>query len=185
MLKMMTFIWGDFLVARAVTSIPFSRGMAMSRMATSGSSVSHSRRDSAPSAASPTISTPGSVSRSDLIPRRTMPWSSASSTLIRAFLPRRHRDVDLEGGAGSRPRMEGEVPPYLPDPLLDPDQADARALLVHVKADPVVVDAQVQAAAGIPQRPLHPSRARVPRAVRQGFLDDPVHGGPVGLGQPV
>ena len=63
---------GISLAMRAVASSPFMRGMLTSMMTTSGRSAIVLRTASRPSAASPTTSMSGSVSRIARSPCRTM-----------------------------------------------------------------------------------------------------------------
>src|SRR6266545_1496137 len=160
MLRMITLSRGSCLRARAATSMPLRRGMAMSRMAMSGLSVSHRRRHSAPSEASPRISTPGSSSRRDFMPRRTMPWSSASRTFMVTSARGRDGNVDFDPGAGAGTGMDGGVATDLAHALLDAHEPHpGPRLLTSVDADPVVRNGEMEAPASLPHGHVDPPGA--------------------------
>src|SRR5947207_8867180 len=158
--------------------MPFSFGMPMSRMRRSGWCVSRRRIASRPSVASATTDSPAPSSRL-LRPRRTMPWSSASSTRKRRLLHHfRHRQLDRERCAFARGPGNGHGATELLDPLLDAAKPQPLSTVPWIEADAIVDHGHLQSIEAVDAH-LDRACASVTDAVGERLLNDAVHTGAI------
>src|SRR5262245_50313807 len=183
MLRTMTPGGRSSFCALAATSMPLNLGMPMSRMTMSGRSSSMSRTASSPSAASPTTERSASSIRL-LSPRRTMPWSSASSTRKRHLrYPRGHRQLDGEGRTVSRWAAHGHGAMELFDAFLDAPQTQTIGTSRGIETDPIVGHRYVEPILVADDAHSDRPRLRVPDAIGEPLLDGSIDTGPVAVGE--
>src|SRR5688500_12984944 len=173
-------------MARSATSMPFSRGIAMSRIATSGRCVSHMRSTSSPSPPSPTTSMSFSVSSSALKPRRTMPWSSPSTIrngVLLAVVSLGHGQRDVDHGPAARRGFDRCSAVDVLHPLLDAGEAEAAMTVRRRHTDTVVAHRHVETGPSAHDLDLYFGRGGMFGAVGQCLLHHTVHARALRIGK--
>src|ERR1700755_813164 len=140
------------LISRVACS-PVRFGIFTSRIARSGRSRIARSRASAPSAASATTSMSRWRSSNSPSPDRTIPWSSAISTLIWEPPSSRFcRDGEADGGAGAGAGLERQLAVDQHGPLSHGADAENAGGLVEGEAATVVDHGQLDLLGAVAQR---------------------------------
>src|SRR5437867_3990695 len=166
-----------------MTSVPLMLVSSRSSTTTSGLCCSTSLTTSVPSVVQAATLMSGSPSSSARRPSITIAWSSASSTRIMGLASfRRQLDGQRRSPAGRA--LEGEGAPQHLYAILNAAQPEVPPLAAHVllagqhalrlEAAPVVRDGQRERQASPLDAHALPGGARVPVAVRERLLQDPV-----------
>src|SRR5688572_30849963 len=175
MLKMMTAGGRSSFCARVATSMPLSLGMPMSTMSRSGRCSSQSRTASSPSAASATTEWPVSSSRLRS-PRRTMPWSSASSTRKPHLRHRRRqRQVQRDRRALADGTRDGHVAVKFLDALFKSTETETITAPCGIESDPIVDHRDAQSIVMARDLYLDGVRLGVTEAIGQRFLHSSIY----------
>src|SRR6266480_3424613 len=166
-----------------MTSVPLMLVSSRSSTTTSGLCCSTSLTTSVPSVVQAATLMSGSPSSSARRPSITIAWSSASSTRIMGSASFR-RKLDGQRGSAAGRALEGERAPQHLYAILNAAQSEVPPLDTHVllarqhalrlEAPPVVRDGQRERQASPLDTHALPSGARVPVAVRERLLQDPV-----------
>src|SRR5258708_685312 len=180
---------GTRLRSRVTASKPVIFGMLMSMSTKSGRSSLALRSASCPSAASPTTSRSSWADNRDLIPSRTMGWSSTSRSLIFLGFPfftawafrdwrGLQRNAHHNFGPFAPLGFKHAHAPDEPRPFLHVHQPHAGGLGVRrarVEAPTVILDRHGQQGTPPGDRQRDPLGPRMLFNIVERFLDDPIH----------